>query len=290
MNRISDNSKATHSKKEGIKMTLEPVSMAEAFPVPTFEPKPRGLHQTWLKDVGFDEAPYYVERMGLIELEDFLSVAGERLDYVKVATRQVIEHPEAWVRRKVELYQRFGVEPYLDHSYFHYAYQQGSVEKAIEAGRTRGFKAIEFMNTFGDVPEATWKSWRRVAVENEMKFLFEFHPERNWRDTAKDVASTGEEIIRNAAPFIDDGAFAILIDHEELEFQEERMKDEIGKVIDRFGLDKLIFEVTSPKEGPTRWKEDLTRYFSTFGGSINVANIMPSQAMYVEVLRLNAAR
>jgi len=269
-------------------MSLQHVSMSEAFAVPTFQPKPRGLHQTWLKDVGFDEAPYYVERMGLVELDDFLSVAGERLDYVKVATRQVIEHPEAWVRSKVELYQKHGVEPYLDHSYFHFAYQRGNVEKAIEAGRTRGFKVIEFMNTFGDVSEETWKSWRRVAAENEMKFLFEFHPERNWRTTDTDVASKGEEIIRNAEPFMEDGAFAILVDHEELEFQEDHMKDEIGKVIERYGLEKLIFEVTSPKEGPTRWKEDLTRYFSTFGGEINVANIMPSQAMYVEALRENA--
>ncbi len=68
--------------------------MAAVFPVPEFQPKPRRLRQTWLKDAGYDEAPYYVERMGLTELADFLDVAGERIGYVKIATPQVLYSPE----------------------------------------------------------------------------------------------------------------------------------------------------------------------------------------------------
>ena len=50
-------------------------SMREVFQF-SVPDKPRDLRQTWLKDVGFDEAPKYIERMGLVELEDFLQAAG----------------------------------------------------------------------------------------------------------------------------------------------------------------------------------------------------------------------
>ena len=50
-------------------------SVADVFPVPTFV-KPRQLRQTWLKDVGYHEAPGYREHLGLAELDDFLEVAG----------------------------------------------------------------------------------------------------------------------------------------------------------------------------------------------------------------------
>ena len=38
------------------------LTMKDVFDVPTY-PKPRRLRQTWLKDVGYDEAPKYIERM-----------------------------------------------------------------------------------------------------------------------------------------------------------------------------------------------------------------------------------
>jgi phosphosulfolactate synthase (CoM biosynthesis protein A) len=113
-------------------MTVANVSMAEVFPLPNFAPKPRSVRQTWLKDVGFDEAPHYMERMGLVELADFLEVTGDRLDFVKITTKQVMEYPADWLRRKIETYQKNGVEPYLDHGYFRRAYKQGAVERAIE--------------------------------------------------------------------------------------------------------------------------------------------------------------
>ena len=83
-------------------------SLAELFSVPSFA-KPRSLRQTWVKDVGFYEAPY-LERMGLVELADFLEVAAPRLDFVKVVTDQIIYSPAEWMRRKIE--------PYLDHTFF----------------------------------------------------------------------------------------------------------------------------------------------------------------------------
>ncbi len=139
-------------------------TMQEAFNIPAY-PKPRSLRQTWLKDVGYDEAPKYIERMGLVELEDFLEVAAERLDYVKIVTTQIIFSPHEWLKRKIAAYQRFAVKPYLDHSFFMQAYQRGVVESAIVAGRELGFRVIEFMNTTDEVSAAQWKAWRKLALD-----------------------------------------------------------------------------------------------------------------------------
>ena len=248
-------------------------------------PKPRRLRQTWLKDVGYDEAPQYIERIGLTELRDFLEVAAERLDFVKIVTSQVIFSPHDWLKRKIEMYQRFAVEPYLDHSFFMKAYQRGVVESAMEAGRELGFGVIEFMNTTDDVSAAQWKAWRKLARELGMRIIQEHHPLYHWDRSLAPRAATAEEILRGAAPALADGAFIVMIDHEEFDLQGENTAREIGKVVDALGLENVVFEATSPKEGPMLWHDNLTLYFSAFGEDANVANVMPSQAMYVEEMR-----
>ena len=261
-------------------------AMAEVFDAPRYS-KPRQLRQTWLKDVGYDEAPNYVERMGLPELADFLEVAGERLDYVKIVTTQVIYSPPDWLRRKVATYQRFAVQPYLDHGFFMLAYRQGVVEEAMAAAADLGFRVIEFMNTGGEVDERQWRQWRKRARDLGMAVIFEHHPLYNWDQRNPRKASTAEQILGEAMPFLDDGAFCLMIDHDELELQGERAADEIGTVVAALGLEKVVFEATSPKEGPLLWRDNLRSYFRLFGAEANVANIMPSQALYVESMRQN---
>ena len=93
------------------------------FPELKLLPKPRVLRQTWLKDVGYHEAPHYLERMGLFELEDFLEVTSSRFDYVKITTPQVLYSPPDWIRKKNHLYKKYQITPYLDHTYFKFAFK-----------------------------------------------------------------------------------------------------------------------------------------------------------------------
>lgn len=264
-------------------------TMAAVF---SLEPhkKPRPLRQTWLKDVGFDEAPHYVERMGLLELADFLEVAAARLDYVKIVTTQVLGSPADWLGRKLATYQRFAVEPYLDHTFFMRAYAHGVVERALAAGRELGFRVVEFMNTGDDISREQWAKWRKQALALGMRIIYEHHPLHNWDQSLPRRASSAEHILRGAEPFFADGAFALMLDHDELELQGERAAEEIGKIAEALGRERLIFEATSPKEGPLIWRDNLERYFALFGHDCNVANVMPSQALYVDSLRQAARR
>ena len=76
-----------------------------------------------------------------------------------------------------------------------------------------------------------------------------------------------------------------MIDHEEIEILGENAKVELEKVMEALGPENIIFEITSPKEAPMLWLDNLTAHFEMLGPNINVSNVMPSQAMYVEPLR-----
>ena len=125
--------------------------------------KPRKLNQTWIKDIGYDQAPHYSEKMGLYELEDFLTVTSERIDHVKITTTQILNCPEIWLKKKIAVYKKYKVQPYLDHTYFMKAYEVGAVDKAIVLGKELGFEYIEFMSTYKDVPEEDLFRWRKFC-------------------------------------------------------------------------------------------------------------------------------
>jgi len=249
--------------------------------------KPRKLNQTWIKDIGYDQAPHYSEKMGLYELEDFLTVTSENIDHVKITTKQILNSPEIWLKKKIEAYKKYKVQPYLDHTYFMKAYEVGAVDKAIVLGKELGFEYIEFMSTYKDVPEEDLFRWRKLSKELGLNIFYEHHPKRNWFKSSDEESSAFADIISMAKPFIDDGAKMLVLDHEEFELQNNEGKVNYKEIIDYFGKEKICFEITSPKEGNERWLHDLKKYFQLFGSDINVCNVMPSQALLIEDLRKN---
>jgi phosphosulfolactate synthase len=261
-----------------------PHTVDQIFPVPRFV-KPRPLRQTWLKDVGWHEAPGYREHLGLAELADFLEVAGARLDYVKLLPAQIINAPRAWLERKIATYHGNVVATYLDHTYFLTAYRHGTVEPAIALAGELGVRAIEFMNTGADVTPGCWQRWRAQAAEHGLQVIFEYHPPHHW-DPAEPVRASGaDEILQAATPFLDGGAVKLMIDHDEFDLMGDHAEEELSPLVARLGLATLVFEVASPKDGAEKWHRHLTDYFRRFGPDCNVANLMPSQVMAVEPLR-----
>ena len=118
-----------------------------------------------------------------------------------------------------------------------------------------------------------------------MDLVYEHHPESGWRKIERAVASDAKQIISSAEPFLEHGAFTVLIDHEEIELQAELAKDVLNEVIEYFGSDRMAFEVTSPKEAKMTWYSNILDYFQLFGTDCNITNIMPSQVMLIDSLR-----
>ena len=117
------------------------------------------------------------------------------------------------------------------------------------------------------------------------EFDYEHHPESGWRKVEKAKASNAKQIISSAEPFLEHGAFTVLIDHEEIELQGEVVKDVLSEVIEYFGKERVAFEVTSTKEAEMTWYSNIIDYFQLFGTDCNITNIMPSQVMLIDPLR-----
>ena len=109
--------------------------------------------------------------------------------------------------------------------------------------------------------------------------------ERGWRTSAADRPASAAEIIQGAEPFLEHGAFTVLIDHEEIEIQAEAARDVLGEVLEVLGRERVAFEITSTKEAAMTWYSDLMNYLEMFGADCNLTNIMPSQVMFVDPLR-----
>ena len=90
---------------------------------------------------------------------------------------------------------------------------------------------------------------RQIARENNFKIIFEFHPQHNWNPKLPIKASTAEEIIQAADPFFNDGAIKMMIDSDQFDALGNQSDYEINKLIKEYSLEKLVFEVESPKKG-----------------------------------------
>ena len=75
--------------------------------------------------------------MGLIELEDFLSVASDNIDFVKITRHKFLVTGK--LAKSKLVYKKFSVKTYLDHGFFKRALKKGIVDEAIEAGANLGF-------------------------------------------------------------------------------------------------------------------------------------------------------
>ncbi|MFC1717290.1 phosphosulfolactate synthase [Candidatus Poribacteria bacterium] len=250
----------------------------EIFPVPTFS-KPRQIRQTWLKDPGFSQARWG-EKMGLIELPDFLEVMAPRLDYVKLFPDHAINAPQEWFMRKLSTYIEYSVIPYFDHAYFQQAYRRGKTEQAIVAAAELGIQAMEFMNVNPPISAQRWTQLVKLGAANNVRVIFEFHPPQMYDRNQPEGPTSSEDILSAAMPCLDAGATALMIDHKEFDLHGERAEEELGKLIDQLSFSRLIFEVDSPA-----WHQYLRHYFRFFGSDANVSNILPGQAPEVEKLR-----
>ena len=252
--------------------------MDDLFPAPVFT-KPREVRQTWLKDPGFKLAGWG-EKMGLIELPDFLEVMAPRLDYVKIFPDDVIDSPRDWFVRKIATYLDYSVTPYLDHQYFRMIWEKGKIEEGIAAGAEFGIKAMEFTNVDSAITAQQWAGYVKFAASQGVAVVFEFYPARLTRGLDHEGPTDGETILETAMPCMDAGAFALMVDHEEFDLQGDAAADELGKLVAKLGLAKLIFEVDSR----TCYKH-LKSFFGYFGPDANVSNIMPGQVTIVEQAR-----
>ncbi|HEY6825106.1 MAG TPA: phosphosulfolactate synthase, partial [Steroidobacteraceae bacterium] len=110
--------------------------MSQAFPIikrPFRSAKPRTTGLTMVLDKG----------MGVVALKDWLEIAGEHVDIVKLGWGTSGVMPEAVLREKIRILDERGILVSPGGTFLEIAYAQRRVAPFLQAARELGFSCIE---------------------------------------------------------------------------------------------------------------------------------------------------
>ena len=121
-----------------------------------------------------------------------------------------------------------------------------SVEEAIIYGSRLGFDYFEFMSTYNDIPDKDLINWINICKRNNLKILYEHHPEKNWSSKNNNFTNS-DKIISMLKIFFENDAEKLVLDHDEFELQSNHEVNNYDEII-------------SSDKGLTKWLEQLHIY------------------------------
>ncbi|MBE0467557.1 MAG: phosphosulfolactate synthase, partial [Candidatus Desulforudis sp.] len=104
-----------------------------AFPLTGRSKKPRRKGLSMVLDKG----------LGLGETEDFLDIAGDHVDLVKLGFGTSALYPDGILQKKINLVRRYGVDIYPGGTFLEVAIAQGRLLPFLQTAKKLGFTAVE---------------------------------------------------------------------------------------------------------------------------------------------------
>jgi len=249
--------------------------MGRAFtsiPLPPRGAKPRERGVTMLIDWG----------LGLRATRDHLQMAAPCYDLAKIAVgiSGVVE--EGFLRRKIALYRRYGVEAFPGGMFLEYAFHRELAKEYLAECVRAGYRYLEVSdNVIHFPPGAKADLIRRAREEFGLIVLGEVGRKRE---------STGAgALIRDIEEALGAGSWKVFV--EAAEFFDEKFKaDLVREIAAAVPVDKLLFEL------PGRWLKNIHHHqvhemirflVGELGSEVNLANIVPEDILIVETQRAN---
>lgn len=250
------------------------------------EPKPRTLGRTSVADVGYPNS--FVE--GMLELW------SAAIDVVKVSAFTLTADDSA-VRRKLAIYNSYGVDTQAGGPVLEIARLQGKLRETIERIREMGFTSIEISSealptTYSREEEEQVASIARemgLAMHGEIGKKFpDGDPLRTDGGSGLDV----EAAIAAAEMYLDIGCDFVYVEghllRQVIGDNAERgaeHRDEFRALAEKVGLEHLFFEVPFTYL-PYASKRLLQHWLvMNLGPQVNIANVMLSEIPELEVVR-----
>jgi phosphosulfolactate synthase len=246
--------------------------------------KPRSNGRTMLGDRGWP-LPF---------VRDTLDVYGYGIDIAKISVRH-IHQPEDAVRRKVELYKSYDIEPQIGGPVLEIARLQGKGRQALEYLVELGFESVEVASEAMPTQRALEEdaAFARLCVEFGLKVHGEvgkkFPEGDRTRKSAREIDV--DETIRQINNFLDSGAVDVYWEGHLLRMvlgdngEREEGRDSIVTVAEAVGVDNIIFEVpyTYLPYASKRALQALLVYM--FGPTVNVGNVLIEEIAELEEIR-----
>lgn len=235
--------------------------------------KPRRTGLTMMVDFG----------LPLPALESTLEMAAPYIDLGKVAVGTARLYDEAYLRRKLDLYKRYDVRPFIGGMFVEFVVCTQGMEAvpAFYAEAVRlGFEVIEVSDNTVPLDDAQRHQLIVQAREAGLAVFGEVG--------AKTPGSAPELLAHQAQISLEAGAELVLVEAAELAVDGKPNQDMVAAVTGNIPLDRTLFELGGPWIANTslhevyRFKKFLVE---TFGPDVNIANVKPEDVLDTEALR-----
>lgn len=241
-----------------------------AFPLTGRSKKPRRKGLSMVLDKG----------LGLGETEDFLDIAGDHVDLVKLGFGTSALYPDGILQKKINLVRRYGVDIYPGGTFLEVAIAQGRLLPFLQMAKKLGFTAVEVSDgtLFLDL------EMRRKAISLATELGFKVLAEVGKKDP--DDRQDCCDLARQARIDLQAGAAWVIVEGREFgrgvtvyDGQGRMREESVTAFLEAVGDPELIIW-----EAPL--KDQQQELILRFGPDVNLGNIPPQEVLSLEALRV----
>jgi phosphosulfolactate synthase len=241
------------------------------FPVRRKE-KPRDSGLTWFLDWGG----------GIGFLEEMLEATGDHLDLAKLPALSAGLQPLEYLKRKIQLYRRHDIRPFLGGMYLEAALICGSHREFLKEALDTGFEVVEVSESESRMVPSTKTDLIEMSARMGFKVMAELGPHY------AQAPYEPREVIRETKKCLEAGAWKVILESDVIEFMEPWNNAGsaalMKQIIDEIGHEHLIFEISDQVRN-CQW------FILNYGPEVNLAlnkgpvAQLPEGVMTVEHIR-----
>ena len=236
--------------------------------------KPRQAGLTMMADFGL---PY-------LQAEDLLAMAGSYIDFAKIAVGTSRLYDLAYLRRKLALYRRHGVRPFVGGQFQEYVfatYGEQALRGFLREAKRVGFDVVEISDNCVPLTSKQRTAQIRLAIDCGLAVFGEVG--------SKDTKNDARLLVGQAEDCFAAGAEVVLVEAAELIVNGKPKTALINGLRRGLDMSRVLIELPGPWiSGVTLSAvEDMKKFLvREFGPDVNIANVMPSDIMETEALRV----
>ena len=248
----------------------------EFVPIPAerTQTKPRRNGRTMVIDWGMD----------LGRVEGLLRLSGRYIDIMKIPIGTSRLYEESLLREKFDLYRSHQVLTFVGGGFVEHVYAtegMSALGRFFEEVKRVGFDVLEISDNYIPLSRDERQTQIRMAREHGLTVYGEVGSKHEKTDAAT--------LIRQAEECFEAGAEAVLLEGAEL-IEDGVIKRDLLEGL-RAGLDmsRALIEAPGPWISGVTWSmvQDLVKLLiREVGPDVNLANIMPDDALHTEALRV----
>ena len=236
--------------------------------------KPRASGLTMMADFGL---PY-------LQAEDLLAMAGRYIDVAKIAVGTSRLYDLAYLRKKLALYRRHRVRPFVGGQFQEYVfatYGEKALRGFLREAKRVGFDVVEISDNCVPLTPRQRRAQIRLAIDCGLAVFGEVG--------SKDARNDARLLIAQAEDCFAAGAEVVLVEAAELIVNGKPKMSLINGLRRGLDMSRVLIELPGPWISGVALSavEDMKKFLvREFGPDVNIANVMPSDIMETEALRV----